>query len=43
MGSHSHADPPNIDSQLFGGEPSDLGSAQTYQSALSEVLLKRLS
>ena len=30
--SHSQAEPPKTESQLFGGEPSGLGSAQTYQS-----------
>ena len=35
--------PPKIDSQLLGGVPSGLGSAQTYQSALSLVRLSRLS
>src|SRR5262245_29063815 len=31
-GSHVHAGPPNQACQLLGGEPSGLGSAQTYQS-----------
>ena len=30
--SHSHAGPPQIEIQLFGGEPSGFGSRQTYQS-----------
>jgi hypothetical protein len=34
VGSHCQAEPPKIDSQLFGGVPSGLESAQTYQSAL---------
>jgi hypothetical protein len=41
--SHSQAGPPKIESQLLGGVPSGLASAQTYQSALSLTLLDRLS
>ena len=34
---HSQAEPPKIDSQLLGGDPSGLASAQTrYQSALGD-------
>ena len=37
--SHCQAGPPKIDSQLFGGVPSGLASAQTYQSARGLVRL----
>ena len=41
--SHSQAGPPKIESQLFGGPPSGLGSPQTYQLALGLSRLDRLS
>ena len=41
--SQAQAEPPKIESQLLGGVPSGLGSAQTYQSAFALVRLCRLS
>ena len=41
--SHCQAEPPKIDSQLLGGEPSPRESAQTYQSAFGLSRLRRLS